>query len=138
MDEHCIFCKIVSGDIPSTKVYEDDATLAFLDIRPVNKGHTLVIPKMHARNILDVPEDVWKRVATTARIVARAVRSGMHADGVNVSSSNEPAAGQEVFHLHLHVIPRFQRDGLTHWPHKTYSDGEAISVEENIKAALSE
>ena len=135
MDD-CIFCKIVTGEIPSTKVYEDADTLAFLDIRPVNPGHTLVIPKAHYRNILDIPEDVFLHVARTLRKVAPAVKAGVGAEGVNVSSSHEPIAGQEVFHLHFHVIPRFPGDGLAHWPHKEYAEGEARAVAEKIRRAL--
>jgi histidine triad (HIT) family protein len=114
-------------------VYEDDETLAFLDIRPVNPGHTLVIPKAHYRNILDIPEDVFLNVARTLRRVAPAVKEGVGAEGVNVSSSHEPEAGQEVFHLHFHVIPRFAADGLTHWPHGSYSEGEADAVAKKIR-----
>ncbi len=136
MEKDCVFCKIVSGEIPSTKIYEDENTLAFLDIRPVNPGHTLVIPKEHYRNILDIPEDEWEHVAKTARIVARAVKAGAGAEGVNVSSSHEPSAGQEVFHLHLHIIPRFSSDGLKHWPQGAYKEGEAQMVAEKIKNAL--
>ncbi len=134
--EDCIFCKIVTGDIPSSNVYEDDDTLAFLDIRPVNPGHTLVIPKAHYRNVLDIPEETFLDVARTVKKVARAVKEGTGADGVNISSSHEPAAGQEVFHLHFHIIPRFAGDGLTHWPHKEYADGEAKEVAEKIRKAL--
>lgn len=138
METDCIFCKIVAGEIPSTKIYEDTDTLAFLDIRPVNPGHTLVIPKAHYRNVLDVPEDVWEKVAKTARVVAKAVRTGTGAEGVNVSSSHEPSAGQEVFHLHLHIIPRFSSDGLTHWPRGAYADGESKKVTESIKNSLTQ
>ncbi|MDE2078908.1 MAG: HIT family protein [Patescibacteria group bacterium] len=137
MTEDCIFCKIIAGEIPSTKVYEDADTLAFLDIRPVNPGHTLVIPKKHYRNILDIPEDVFLDVARTIKKVAPAVKEGVSAEGVNVTSSHEPEAGQEVFHLHFHVIPRFATDGLKHWPHTEYAAGEANKTAEKIKAALS-
>jgi histidine triad (HIT) family protein len=118
-------------------VYEDTDTLAFLDIRPVNRGHTLVIPKAHFRNILDVPEEVFLNVARTLRKVAPAVKEGVGAEGVNVSSSHEPSAGQEVFHLHFHVIPRFAADGLKHWPHGAYAEGEADAVAQKIKQRLS-
>ena len=132
----CIFCKIVAGDIPSTKIYEDDASLAFLDIRPVNPGHTLVIPKAHYRNILDIPEEIFADVARTIKKVAPAVKAGSGASGVNVSSSHEPSAGQEVFHLHVHIIPRFEGDDLTYWPHGSYTEGESATIAEKIKRAL--
>ncbi|MBI3573605.1 HIT family protein [Candidatus Kaiserbacteria bacterium] len=133
----CIFCKIAKGEIPSTKVYEDDRTLAFLDIRPVNPGHTLIIPKAHYRNILDIPEEAFLDVARTIKKVAPAVKAGSGAEGVNVSSSHEPSAGQEVFHLHFHIIPRFGGDGLKHWPKSSYAEGEATAAAEKIKKALS-
>lgn len=132
----CIFCKIIADEIPSAKIYEDADTLAFLDIRPINSGHALVIPKKHFRNILDIPTELWSKVAETARLVAIAVKKATNADGVNMSSSHEPAAGQEVFHLHLHVIPRFDNDGLSHWPQKSYAPGEAAEVAEKIKNAF--
>ncbi len=132
----CIFCKIIAGQIPSTKIYEDEHTLAFLDIRPVNPGHTLVIPKAHYRNIFDVPGGVWEHVAKTARIVASAVRAGAGAEGVNVSSSHEPSAGQEVLHLHLHIIPRFASDGLKHWPQGEYKADEVRTMAEKIRSEI--
>ncbi len=132
----CVFCKIVAGDIPANKVYEDAETFAFLDIRPVNKGHTLVIPKNHYRNILDIPENAFLDVARTIKKVAPAVKAGSSAEGVNVSSSHEAAAGQEVFHLHFHIIPRFIGDNFKHWPQGSYAEGEAVTVAEKIRAAL--
>lgn len=133
----CIFCKIVAGEIPSHKVYEDEETLAFLDIRPVNHGHTLVIPKAHFRNILDIPESAWEAVSRTVRKVSIAAKEATGADGINVRSSHEPAAGQEVLHLHTHIIPRFSSDGLKHWPSKSYAEGDATNTADAIKKKLS-
>ena len=100
------FAKILRGEFPSYKVYEDDHTLAFLDIMPRAPGHTLVIPKAAARNILDINEDDFAHVARTAHRIARAAKQAFAADGITVMQFSEPASGQEVYHLHMHVIPR--------------------------------
>jgi histidine triad (HIT) family protein len=100
------FAKILRGEFPSYKVYEDVHTLAFLDIMPRAPGHTLVIPKAAARNILDVDREDFANVARTAHRVARAARAAFAADGITVMQFSEPASGQEVYHLHMHVIPR--------------------------------
>ena len=96
----CVFCKIINGEIPCTKVYEDDETLAFLDIKPLAPGHTLVIPKKHCENIMDCPQDVLAAVMATAQRIAKKYSA------VNVINNSGAAAGQEVFHLHFHVIPK--------------------------------
>jgi histidine triad (HIT) family protein len=132
----CIFCKIVAGEIPSEKVYEDAETIAFLDIRPVNPGHTLVIPKAHYRNMLDVPSGLWSQVTETARKVGIALKEAVGADGINISSSHEPAAGQEVFHLHLHIIPRLSGDGLKHWPQQSYGEGDMKKTGDAIRRSI--
>ncbi len=132
----CIFCKIVAGAIPSTKVYEDAETLAFLDIGPVAPGHTLVVPKKHSTNIFDVPSSDWHAVTETARRVAIALDSALAADGVNIMMNNREHAGQTVHHPHIHLIPRFKGDGFTLWPHGSYGAGEAASVADKIKARL--
>lgn len=133
----CIFCKIISGEISATKIYEDEHTLAFLDANPNNHGHTLVVPKNHTRNILDVPEETLASLMPTVKKVSRAVFNGMGATGLNITMNNEPAAGQVVFHLHIHIIPRFEGDGLKVWTKKVpYKDGEMEQVAEKIKNAL--
>jgi len=108
MSDDCIFCRIVKNEAPATRLYEDDVAFAFLDIRPASEGHTLVIPKRHHRTIYDIPD--WE-IAHLYRIVKKlavAVKKGMNAEGVTIAQQNEKAAGQEIFHLHVHVIPRFQ------------------------------
>jgi histidine triad (HIT) family protein len=125
-DDNCIFCKIIEGKIPAAKVYEDDKVTAFLDIMPVNKGHTLVVPKSHSKNIL---EDDDKDIAACMNVIKKvgaAVIKAMKADGFNIGVNTERAAGQAIFHTHFHVIPRFQNDGLHHWPGGKY-DGEEIT-----------
>jgi histidine triad (HIT) family protein len=135
-NEDCVFCKIIDGTIPAYKVYEDDETLAFLDIRPNNLGQTLVIPKDHTENIYTISPETLCRVALTVQKVAMAVRNGTDVDGINIIMNNEPAAGQVVFHAHIHVIPRLNDDGLAFWPSKEYKEGEMEIYRDKIKAEL--
>ena len=107
-DQNNIFAKILRGELPCYKVYEDDKALAFLDIMPRAPGHTLVLPKAPARNILDVPADLLGHVAMVAQKVAKAGMKAFNADGVTIQQFNEGAGGQVVFHLHVHIIPRKQ------------------------------
>lgn len=132
----CIFCKIVRGELPSYKVYEDEETLAFLDIHPVSPGHTLVIPKKHAGNIFEIPPTVWGLVQETVRKTAIALESAMEANGVNLMMNNREHAGQVVDHAHVHVIPRFKGDGLKLWPHKDYEERAAEKIAEKVKGAF--
>ena len=108
----CIFCAIVAGDIPATTVYEDEDVLAFMDIAPANPGHTLIIPKQHYRNIYDMPAEVGGKIMQAAVPLAKAIRTALKADGLNLFQSNEAAAFQTVFHFHLHLIPRWEGDPL--------------------------
>lgn len=106
MDD-CIFCKIIAGDIPSSKIYEDDEVLAFLDISQATKGHTLLIPKEHVRNTLDLSEQKAATLFSRLPKLARAVKTATQADGLNIVNNNEEAAGQTVFHTHIHLLPRY-------------------------------
>ena len=126
MTPNCIFCKIVKGEIPASKVYEDKNSLAFLDISPINKGHTLLIPKEHYEDLFDLPEDKLKELSVTLKKVSKAVLNGVKADGLNVGMNNKPASGQIVFHAHFHIIPRYKNDGLKHWPQKKYDNNEEM------------
>ncbi|HEL1612015.1 TPA: HIT family protein [Streptococcus suis] len=109
----CIFCKIVAGEIPASKVYEDDQVLAFLDITQVTKGHTLVIPKKHYRNVLEMDAEAAGQLFTAVPAIARQLKEKLGASGLNIVNNNEEAAGQTVFHTHIHLLPRFdQNDGL--------------------------
>jgi histidine triad (HIT) family protein len=122
----CIFCEIISGNIPATKVYEDDQTFAFMDIAPANPGHLLVIPKQHHRNIFDIPPETAGKIMAVATKLASAIKAALNSDGLNLFQSNEAAAFQEVFHFHLHLIPRWEGDGLvTPWRNKG-SDSDQI------------
>ena len=132
-----LFEKIASGEIPSIKIYEDEHTFAFLDNLPVHNGHTLVIPKKKYRNILDIPEDEMVHIARTIKKVAPAVKEATGADGLNINSNHEAAAGQKVFHIHFHIIPRFENDGLEMWGKEDpYMEGEGEAVAEKIKQHL--
>ncbi len=121
MNDHltpdCIFCKIIKGEIPSFTIYDDDATMAFMDINPLTPGHALVIPKFHTPNMLEAPADSLGAVMTTVGKVSRAVQRVIAPEGINVLQANGPGAGQSVFHIHFHVIPRAADDGFTmNWP----------------------
>jgi histidine triad (HIT) family protein len=113
-DPDNVFAKIIRGEVPSHKVYEDDRAVAFLDIMPRSPGHTLVLPKAHARNILDVDPDDLAHVAKVAQNVAKAAMKVFEADGITVQQFSEAAGGQVVFHLHMHVMPR--HDGVALLP----------------------
>lgn len=136
MDD-CIFCKMVAGEIPAVKVYEDEAVLAFLDIGPISDGHTLVIPKVHCGKVHEcdpqVLADVWLRLGRIAGAIARA----MKADGYNVLCNNGRAAGQIVDHLHFHIVPRRTGDGVfTEWPAYKYPEGRSAEIAEKIRRNL--
>ena len=132
----CIFCKIVSGELPSNKVYEDDAVLAFFDIHPVNPGHTLVIPKEHAATIFDMSAHIWGSVQGAVHRVAIALEKGAEADGVNLMMNNREHAGQVVHHAHVHLIPRYKGDGLQLWPHHSFDTDESSVILKKTIAAL--
>lgn len=119
----CIFCKIVDKEIPATVVFEDDDVLAFMDIGPIIKGHALVIPKKHYDPVTETPDDIVVKLHLVAKRVAQAQMNGLGADGVNIMQNNGKAAGQEVPHIHVHVIPRFSQDGHRwNWNAKKYDD----------------
>ena len=111
-DADCIFCKIIAGEIPCFRLYEDEHTLSFMDINPANDGHALVIPKQHARDLYAVSPQAIAAVAVTARRVARAVDQAMKPEGLNLVQCNGEAAGQSVPHFHVHVLPRTTDDDL--------------------------
>ena len=132
----CIFCRLVKGEIPCNKVYEDIETLAFLDIAPTAKGHTLVIPKEHHVTIEETPAELLEKVAVTLGKVAKAVRLGTGAEGYTIQQANFAAGGQVVPHLHFHIVPRFHEDGLKLWPQGKYEQGEAVKYCEDIAKHL--
>jgi len=129
MSSDCIFCKIVAGEIPSCKVYEDADTLAFMDIGPVVKGHTLVIPRQHHDPITGTPDAVLQKLITVVKKVAQAQLDGLKADGINVTQANGQIAGQIIPHIHFHVIPRFANDRHSwNWIPKKYDNPEEMNM----------
>ena len=136
-DGECIFCKIVSGELPSERVYEDEATVAFLDINPIAPGHTLVVPKVHCENLLDAPANVVAAVVGAAQKVAPAVMKATGAEGFNFFQFNGSCAGQVVMHLHFHIIPRRPGDGVAFgWEQGKYGEGEMAALGARIRSAL--
>lgn len=135
-DSNNIFAKILRGEIPSHRVYEDEATLAFMDVMPQAEGHVLVLPKAPSRNILDADSTTLPALIVTVQKIAIAVKEAFDADGVTIMQFNEPPAGQSVFHLHFHVIPR--RDGIPLKPHSgQMEDGDVLAANaEKIRKAL--
>jgi len=115
MQEKTVFEKIIAGDIPCYKVYEDDSVLAFLDKAQKTKGHTLVVPKVHSRNILDIKEDDLVKVILVVRKLAQHIYKTLNATGLTIKQNNETHGGQDVFHTHFHIVPRYEDDTyLTH------------------------
>ena len=132
--EQCIFCKIVKGEIPAAKVYEDDNTISFLDIMPANKGHCLVVPKKHYREFLDIPDNELERLIKAAKRVAKALSLSIGNGSYNLVMNNGKVAGQLVEHAHIHIIPRLKGDRLRiKWSHKKYIEKEMKEVQEKIK-----
>jgi histidine triad (HIT) family protein len=108
----CVFCKIIKGEIPSFKIFENDRIFSFLDINPLTKGHALVISKKHYENIFDIPEDELKEIISIAKKLAGKIKEKLNADGVNLMNASGEVAEQSVPHFHLHIIPRYKNDGL--------------------------
>jgi len=135
-DTNNIFAKILRGEIPSHRVYEDDAVVAFMDVMPQGPGHTLVVPKAPSRNLLDADPSTFGPLFAVVQKVAQAVKKALNADGVTILQFNEPASGQTVYHLHVHVIPRF--DGIPLKPHSGVMEKPEVLAgnAEKIRAAL--
>jgi histidine triad (HIT) family protein len=134
--QDCIFCRIAAGKAPAVRVLETPGVLAFLDIAPVNYGHTLIIPQTHYQNLLDLPDALWLEMGQVSRRVAQALRVSLYAQGFNVGMNNFEAAGQVVFHAHLHVIPRYHADGLRLFPQESYKPGDIEKTGEQLRRAL--
>jgi histidine triad (HIT) family protein len=111
-DNSCVFCKIVRKQAPASVIYEDESVMAFLDIRPLNLGHTLVIPKEHYETIYGIPDELIEHIHKIVKRTAIAIKKATKADGITVIQQNEKAAGQEIFHLHVHVVPRYEGQKL--------------------------
>ena len=133
--ENCIFCKIASGEIPSATLYEDEDFRVILDLGPATRGHSLILPKKHAANISEMPDELLGRAMSVAKKVAVAMKEGLSCDGVNVVQNNGEAAGQTVFHFHMHIIPRYTGDnaGVSWKPGKLTDE-----VKEEVLSAVKE
>jgi histidine triad (HIT) family protein len=134
--QDCVFCRIAAGELPAARVLETPKVLAFLDMAPVNYGHTLVIPKAHYQNFLDLPDDLWTEMGRVSRQVAQALRTVLYAQGFNLGMNNFQAAGQVVFHAHFHVIPRYFSDGLLLFPQESYRPGDMEKTAAQLRQAL--
>ena len=128
--DNCIFCKIIKGEIPSYKIYEDEFTYAFLDIADDYEAHTLVVPKMHCMNVLDCPADVMAHVMDTVQKICRHYVENCGYDGVNLANCSGAEAQQSVFHFHMHIIPRKHADGVDMFPGKKK---QGQNYEETVK-----
>ncbi len=134
MTENCIFCKIISKEIPSNIVFEDDSVMAFLDINPISEGHTLVLPKNHSIDFLELDKNVLSDLTIKTQFIAEKIKKVLKADGINISFNIGRAAGQIIFHTHVHVIPRYENDGLKGWSrHSELTSIDFKEMAEKIK-----
>ena len=136
MPQDCIFCQIVAGRAYAERLCETDRVMAFLDIAPVHYGHALVIPKAHFDTFLDLPDELWLEMGQVSRRLALALQKTLYARGFNLGMNNYEAAGQVVFHAHLHVIPRYVDDGLQLFPQGLYRGQDMASVARQLRQTL--
>ncbi len=136
-DDNCIFCKLAAGVFPSNTIYEDDDFRVILDIAPAAKGHAIAICKNHMPDLLSIEDDTAAKALSVLSRTARAMKNALGCDGINLLQNNGEAAGQTVFHLHFHLIPRYTNDGLTiPGPTGSYAEGEAEELAAKIRAAF--
>ncbi len=136
-DPNCIFCKILAGQIPSVRVYEDEQAVAFLDINPIAPGHTLLVPREHYADLLATPHEVLSALMAAAPRVARGVLAATRGEGFNFFQFNGRCSGQEVFHLHFHIIPRRPGDAVSfQWKQGKYREGEMAALGARIREAI--
>jgi histidine triad (HIT) family protein len=131
-----IFEKIVSGEIPCDKLYEDEHTFAFMDINPNTRGHSLVITKKPYENIYEIPDEIASELFKSVKKISSAIKKALDADGINIVMNNDAGAGQIVFHAHIHIIPRFQNDHGYYGKKYKYKDGEKELIKNKIVAEL--
>ncbi|MCD7716734.1 MAG: HIT family protein [Lachnospiraceae bacterium] len=129
LEENCIFCKIARGDIPSATLYEDEEFRVILDLGPASKGHALILPKKHAANLFELPDETAAKALVVAKRIAGQLKGGLHADGLNLVQNNGAAAGQTVEHFHIHLIPRYQDDTVNvKWQPGELSDADKEEI----------
>jgi histidine triad (HIT) family protein len=137
MNNNCIFCKIIGDEIPSTTLYEDENFRVIMDISPAAKGHAIMIAKKHFANIFELDEATASKSMVVASKIAKAMKDELKCDGINILQNNGEAAGQTVFHFHIHLIPRFKDDSVTiTWRQGSYEEGEAKATAEAIRKRL--
>jgi histidine triad (HIT) family protein len=137
MQSNCIFCKIIAGEIPSATVYEDNDFKAIMDIFPAAKGHIIILPKKHSANLFELEDETAEKALLVARKLAKAMKEELNCDGINLLQNNGEAAGQTVFHFHIHLIPRFTGDTVKMtWTQGKYEDGEAAALAAAIAGRL--
>ncbi len=129
----CLFCKIINNEIPSFKIYEDDEVLGFMDIHPISEGHALIVPKKHYKDFLAMDASVSEAVIRAAQKIGNKMIKELGIDGFNFSTNQGRAAGQEIFHVHFHIIPRKDNDGLVSWPNHETTQEEIKKIAERIK-----
>lgn len=135
--DNCIFCKIANGEIPSATIFENEDCRVILDIAPAAKGHAILLVKKHCPNIFEMDAETAGRIFSVVPKVAAAIKEATGCDGMNILQNNGPAAGQTVFHLHIHFIPRFDNDKVAvGWKPGAYEDGEAAALAEKIAALV--
>ncbi len=130
--EECVFCRIIDGKIPCSRIAESENFLVFLDANPITEGHALVVPRQHSTNLLDLPEYLGNEFLELTQRTAQAIISITGATGFNLGMNNGPAAGQLVMHTHFHIIPRYEGDGLRLWPGRKASPGDLRRLAERI------
>lgn len=133
----CVFCKIIKGEIPATTIYEDDDFKAFLDISPASKGHTVIIPKKHIADIFEMDDSTSQKIFKVVTKISKAMKEELNFDGLNILQNNGQAAGQTVFHFHIHLIPRYENDDIRlGWKPEKVDFSEITKIAENIKIRL--
>ena len=132
----CIFCKIIAGDIPGYIVYEDNKVMAFFDILPISHGHTIIAPKRHVADVESLEDDELKSMALAIKKIGKAVMAGLDVKGYSVFLDNKSAANQHVPHVHFHLVPRAEGDGLERWPQSGYGEKEAEHCLRQIREKL--
>lgn len=136
MKKDCIFCKIVSGEVPAHIIYSDDSVISFLDINPVNIGHALVVPRSHYENMEKLPDDLARSIIVVAKRVGGCLRRSVDAEGYNLALNNGLVAGQVVNHVHMHIMPRFDNDGLKLWPKREVTEVELEKAAKKIRREI--
>ena len=135
--DDCIFCKLANGVFPTNSIYEDENFNVILDVSPANRGHALILPKQHFDNIFEIDDETASKIMPLAKKIATAVKKVTGCDGVNVQQNNGTAAGQSVFHLHVHISPRFDDDKFKLvWDPKSFSDEELAATAEELRAEI--